>query len=221
MRIATTSLAGCFGCHTSFLDIDERIFELAKIAEFDRSPFTDIKHCGPCDIALIEGGVCNAENVQVLRELRANAKILVAIGACAITGGLPAMRNRLDIGDILNEVYQRPGRRAAHIPSNPELPLLLDKVRPVREIVPRRLFHSPAARPRATRSGNILNDLILGRMPRLDHDLLHYDSGLRHFQPRDIPSMFLLPHPLYANRAFHVSESRAASAAASSLPLPP
>ena len=43
VRIATTSLAGCFGCHTSFLDIDERIFELAKIAEFDRSPFTDIK----------------------------------------------------------------------------------------------------------------------------------------------------------------------------------
>ena len=42
----------------------------------------------------------------MLRELRANAKILVAIGACAITGGLPAMRNRLDIGDILNEVYR-------------------------------------------------------------------------------------------------------------------
>ena len=75
VRIATTSLAGCFGCHTSFLDIDERIFELAKIAEFDRSPLTDIKHCGPCDIALIEGGVCNVENVHVLRELRANAKI--------------------------------------------------------------------------------------------------------------------------------------------------
>ena len=106
VRIATTSLAGCFGCHMSFLDIDERILELAKIAEFDRSPINDIKHCSPCDIALIEGGCCNAENVHVLRELRANAKILVAIGACAITGGLPAMRNRLDIGDILNEVYR-------------------------------------------------------------------------------------------------------------------
>jgi Ni,Fe-hydrogenase III small subunit len=91
VRIATTSLAGCFGCHTSFLDIDERIFELVKIAEFDPSPFTDIKHCCPCDIALIEGGVCNAENVQALRELRANAKILVAIGACGITGGSPAV----------------------------------------------------------------------------------------------------------------------------------
>ena len=70
VRIATTSLAGCFGCHMSLLDIDERILDLMKIAEFDRSPFTDIKHCGPCDIALIEGRVCNAENVDVLRELR-------------------------------------------------------------------------------------------------------------------------------------------------------
>src|SRR5271157_1159614 len=116
VRIATTSLAGCFGCHMSFLDIDERILDLMKIAEFDRSPITDIKHCGPCDIALIEGGVCNAENVQVLRELRANAKILVAIGACAITGGLPAMRNRLDIGDILNEVYRDLDGVQSHVP---------------------------------------------------------------------------------------------------------
>src|SRR5271165_270218 len=106
VRAATASLAGCFGCHMSFLDIDERILDLMKIAEFDRSPLTDIKHCGPCDIALIEGGCCNAENVHVLRELRANAKILVAIGACAINGGLPALRNRLDVGDILNEVYR-------------------------------------------------------------------------------------------------------------------
>ena len=66
IRIATTSLAGCFGCHMSLLDIDERLLELAEIAEFDRTPLTDIKHCSPCDIALIEGGVCNAENVHVL-----------------------------------------------------------------------------------------------------------------------------------------------------------
>ena len=84
VRAATTSLAGCFGCHMSFLDIDERILDLMKIIELDRSPLTDIKHSGPCDIALIEGGCCNAENVHVLRELRANAKFLVAVGACAL-----------------------------------------------------------------------------------------------------------------------------------------
>ena len=72
LKVATVSLAGCFGCHMSFLDIDERILPLLELIEFDRSPLTDIKHCGPCDIGLIEGGVCNAENVHVLREFRAN-----------------------------------------------------------------------------------------------------------------------------------------------------
>ena len=88
LKVATTSLAGCFGCHMSFLDIDERLFTLLEHIEFDRSPLTDIKHCSPdCDIGIIEGGLCNAENVHVLREFRKNCKILIAMGACAISGG--------------------------------------------------------------------------------------------------------------------------------------
>ena len=86
IKIATTSLAGCFGCHMSFLDIDERLFTLLEHIEFDRSPLTDIKTISPdCDIGLIEGGLCNAENVHVLREFRKNCKVLIAIGACAIS----------------------------------------------------------------------------------------------------------------------------------------
>ena len=84
VRLATASLAGCFGCHMSFLDIDERLFELVERVDFDRSPLTDIKHCGPCDIGLIEGGICNAENVHVLREFRSQCKVLIAVGASAV-----------------------------------------------------------------------------------------------------------------------------------------
>ena len=75
VRVATTSLAGCFGCHMSFLDMDERIVALLEHVEFSRSPINDIKHCEPCDIGLIEGGLCNADNVHVLREFRENYKI--------------------------------------------------------------------------------------------------------------------------------------------------
>ena len=105
LKVSTASLAGCFGCHMSFLDIDERFFDLVERIEFDRTPLTDIKDCHPCDIGLIEGGICNAENVRVLREFRENCKILIAVGACAVTGGLPAERNHLDIRDCLEEVY--------------------------------------------------------------------------------------------------------------------
>ena len=55
LKVATCSLAGCFGCHMSFLDMDERIVELIEKIEFDRSPFTDRKNIGNCDLGLVEG----------------------------------------------------------------------------------------------------------------------------------------------------------------------
>jgi NAD-reducing hydrogenase small subunit len=158
----------------SFLDIDERLFELVGLVEFDRSPLTDIKHCGPCDIAFIEGGVCNSENVHVLRELRANAKILVAVGACAINGGVPAMRNHLKVGDILNQVYTDEATGQPNIPNDPELPATLDKVYPVNTVV-RIDYFLPGCPPSGDAIWKYLTDLILGRVPRLEPQLLHYD----------------------------------------------
>ena len=173
LRVATTSLAGCFGCHMSFLDIDERLIELAHLVEFDRSPITDIKHCGPCDIGLIEGGVCNAENVHVLRELRANCKVLVALGACAVNGGLPAQRNHLDVGACLDQIY-RTEAGEIRIPNDPELPLLLDKVYPINEIV-RVDYFLPGCPPSGDTIWKFLTDLLTGRTPRIEHPLIKFD----------------------------------------------
>lgn len=175
LRVATTSLAGCFGCHMSFLDIDERLFELVEWVEFDRSPLTDIKHCSQCDIGLIEGGVCNAENVHVLREFRASCKLLVAVGACAINGGLPAQRNHLSLESCLREVYaHRDGTHGCGVPNDPELPLLLDKVHPIHEVV-RVDYFIPGCPPSADTLWQFLNDLMAGRTPRYGHALMRFD----------------------------------------------
>ena len=175
LKVATCSLAGCFGCHMSLLDIDEKLFELVKVVEFDRSPITDIKQCGPCDIGIVEGGVCNAENVHVLKEFRRNCKILVAMGACAVNGGLPAQRNHLDLRDILEEVYHtEPGLSGGGIPNDPELPLPLDKVHPIHEVVKVDYF-LPGCPPPADAIWKFLTDLIAGRTPVMGHGLLHYD----------------------------------------------
>lgn len=175
-RIATVSLAGCFGCHMSFLDIDERLFTLFDIIELDRSPLTDIKHCGPCDVGLIEGGLCNAENVHVLREFRANCKVLVAVGACAINGGLPAQRNALDIGQVLTDVYrERPGLATnSAVPNDPELPLPLAHVRAIHDVV--RVDHFlPGCPPSADAIWAFLTTLLAEGTPVLGPDLIHYD----------------------------------------------
>jgi NAD-reducing hydrogenase small subunit len=175
LKVATASLAGCFGCHTSFLDIDERFFDLIERIEFDRSPLTDIKHCDPCDIGLLEGGICNAENVQVLREFRENCKILVAMGACAINGGLPAERNRINLAELFEEVYVTEETvDAGLIPNDPELPLLLDKVHPLHELVQIDYF-LPGCTPPADAFWKLLTDLLDGRTPRLGFGLMHYD----------------------------------------------
>jgi NAD-reducing hydrogenase small subunit len=175
LRVATTSLAGCFGCHMSFLDIDERLFELVQHIEFDRSPLTDIKVVGDCDIGLIEGGLCNAENVHVLRAFREHCRILVAVGACAINGGLPAQRNPIPLSTILQEVYcTGPGLSHGGIPDDPELPLPLDKVHPIHEVVKVDYF-IPGCPPSGDAIWQVLSDLLAGREPALGHGLLHYD----------------------------------------------
>lgn len=176
LKVATVSLAGCFGCHMSFLDIDERLFELIEHITFDRSPFTDIKTLGPCDIGLVEGGLCNAENVALLREFRAQCRILVAVGACAINGGLPALRNHLDLGQILTQVYAtRPGLSpSSQIPNDPELPLLLNQVHPVHEVVTID-YQLPGCPPSAEVFWQFFSDVLAGRTPQLAPNQRHYD----------------------------------------------
>jgi len=179
LKVATASLAGCFGCHMSFLDIDERLLDLLELIEFDRTPLTDIKHVGangPVDIGIIEGGVCNAENVHVLREFRKNCKFLVAVGACAINGGLPAQRNHLDLRDILKAVYSTDTGLAhgTQVPNDEELPLTLNMVHPLHEVVKIDYF-IPGCPPSGDAIWKFLTDLLAGQTPHLGHGLIHYD----------------------------------------------
>jgi len=174
-RLATCSLAGCFGCHMSLLDIDERLFDLVEQVEFDRTPLTDIKHCGSSEIGLVEGGVCNAENVHVLKEFRKHCRILVAVGACAITGGVPAIRNSFDLRECFDEVYHYGvGLKNGMIPNDPELPLPFDKVHPIYEVVKVDYF-LPGCPPPADAFWAFLTDILAGREPVLSYSLVHYD----------------------------------------------
>ena len=102
--------------------------------------------------------------------------LAVAMGACAINGGLPAERNRFDLREVLNEVYRdREGLGAGStIPNAPELPLLLRQVRPIHEVVHVDYF-LPGCPPSADAFWSFLNDLMAGRTPHLVPALLHYD----------------------------------------------
>ncbi|MEA1973570.1 MAG: NADP oxidoreductase [Candidatus Cloacimonadota bacterium] len=178
--IATTSLAGCFGCHMSLLDIDDRILKLVDLVEFNKSPIDDIKtFTKKCDIGLIEGGVCNSENFEILKKFRENCKILVSLGECAIMGGLPAMRNNnVSVSECLEEAYVNcisvQANEEKIIPNDEELPMILDKVYPCHEIVKIDYF-VPGCAPRADLIWEALVALVEGREMDLPYEVVKFD----------------------------------------------
>ena len=182
-RIATVSLAGCFGCHMSLLDIDERLLDLLESVEFDRSPLNDLKHfTSRCDIGLIEGGCCNEENVHTLQEFRRHCDIIVAVGQCAVMGGLPVMRNAImNASDPLRECLETAYHDSEYIsnptnviPNDPALPLLLDKVYTLADVV-KVDYQIPGCPPSGDTLWQTLSALLAGDAEELPYDLIKYD----------------------------------------------
>ncbi len=177
-KIATASLAGCFGCHMSLLDIDERILKLLELVDFDKSPIDDIKRfTGRCRVGIVEGGCANQENVEVARDFRKHCDVLVALGDCATMGGLPALRNGIPLAECLEEAYRHgPSvhNPSGVIPNDPEIPLLLDQVRPLSDVV-KVDVSLPGCPPSADAIWEALTALLEGRAPNLTYDQLKYD----------------------------------------------
>jgi NAD-reducing hydrogenase small subunit len=177
-KIATTSLAGCFGCHMTILDIDDRILKLVEIVEFDKSPINDIKEfTGRCAVGLIEGGCCNEENVHVLQDFREHCDILISVGDCATMGGIPAMRNNIPLQECLDEAYLKCPtcyNPSGQIPNDPEIPLLLNKVYPCHEVV-KIDYHLPGCPPPADTIWEALVALLNNKPMDLPYQLVKYD----------------------------------------------
>jgi len=177
-KVATTSLAGCFGCHMSLLDIDERILQLIELVDFDKSPIDDIKKfTDRCTVGLIEGGCCNEHNVEVLKDFRRNCDILISVGDCAIMGGIPAMRNMVPLKECLDEAYLNGvtvHNESGKIPSDPEIPLLLDKVYACNEVVTMD-YHLPGCPPPADTLWEALVALLTDKPVELPYELIKYD----------------------------------------------
>ncbi|NJN15611.1 MAG: oxidoreductase [Oscillochloris sp.] len=170
IRFATVWLGGCSGCHMSLLDLDEWLLELAAHIELVYSPIADIKHFPiDVDLTLVEGAVANVEHRELLTEVRRNSHTLVALGDCAISGNVTALRNPLGaIEPILEQIYLHHGDPGGNLPDAPAfVPKLLDRVLPIHAVVPVDL-HLPGCPPPAPRIRALLEDLIAGVEPQLE-----------------------------------------------------
>lgn len=168
VTLATVWLDGCSGCHMSFLDTDERIIDLLGHADLVYSPLVDVKDFPDrVDVVLIEGSVSTDEEVEKIQKIRAHSRFLIALGDCAVTGNVPAMRNTFGVEPTMNRAYFELAQHNPIVPTE-NLPTLLDKVRPVHEVVTVDL-HIPGCPPPADAIFYALSELVQGRTPSVNH----------------------------------------------------
>jgi NAD-reducing hydrogenase small subunit len=161
-KLATVWLDGCSGCHMSFLDMDQRLLDLADKIELVYSPLVDHKHFPQdVDITLVEGAVSNEDDLAKIRTVRERTKLLVSLGDCAVTANVPSMRNPIGVKALLDRVS------AGGTPRQPAyVPPLLPQARPIHTVVKVDVY-LPGCPPSADIIFAALQELLAGGEPEV------------------------------------------------------
>lgn len=107
--VAVYKFSSCDGCQLSLLNMEDELLDLAgavDIAFFLEA--TRAEKPGPYDIAIVEGSVTTPHEVERIKEIRSQCKVLIALGTCATTGGIQALRNFADVAEFTAAVYAHP-----------------------------------------------------------------------------------------------------------------
>jgi NAD-reducing hydrogenase small subunit len=168
-RLATAWLGGCSGCHMSFLDLDERLLDLAQQADIVFTPIADTKiFPDNVDVTLVEGAVANDDHLELLRTIRARTRVLASLGDCAITGNVTALRNVWPVEAVLETSYIDQATSSAGVPEAPGiLPRLTSRVVPLHQVVTVDEY-IPGCPPDASRIWNAMLALLSGAHVRTD-----------------------------------------------------
>lgn len=163
-RLATVWLDGCSGCHMSLLDIDAAIIDVAGKVDLVYGPLVDAQEFPEAvDITLVEGAVSSQEDLKKLQKIRSRTRLLVALGDCAVTSNVSAMRNGVPVSKLLQRVYVDGAQEAKAVPID-GVPALLKHARPLHEFVKVDL-HIPGCPPSSKAILGVLAELLAGRKP--------------------------------------------------------
>ena len=175
-KVSSDWLAACAGCHMSLLDMDERIVTVVELADIRATPITDLKEpdVEGVDVGILTGAVNTTTNEEVARKMRARCKILVAMGDCAVFGGVIAMRNFFKLEDALKRAYVETEStdEEGKVPTDPELGVPT-RVRAVKEVV-KVDISIPGCPPDADVIFYALAELAQGRIPEIKDEKLHW-----------------------------------------------
>ena len=120
-KVGVYGLTSCAGDQLAILNMEDELLNLAGAIEIVDFPMAmsgnDQKT--PLDVAFVEGSVVNSHDVEYLKKIRERASLLVAIGTCAVWGGVPAMANEIPREELKQKVYGAAGKDFDSIPAQP------------------------------------------------------------------------------------------------------
>ena len=156
----------------SFLDLDERLIDLAQAVELVYSPIADVKAFpDKVDVTLVEGAVANVDHLELAQQIRDRSTIVVSFGDCAVTGNVTSLRNRLQVDDLLTQVYREgPGKAPRGLEADRILPALIPKVLPLHRVIPVDAF-IPGCPPDPDRIWAAVSALLQGKLVQLDEEM--------------------------------------------------
>ncbi|MFA6439988.1 MAG: hypothetical protein WCX28_11810 [Bacteriovoracaceae bacterium] len=174
-KVATVWLGGCSGCHMSFLDLDERLIELADKIDLVYSPLADVKTFpNNVDITLVEGAVTNDENEEMAHTVRKHSRYVLSFGDCATTGNVTAMRNRFGNAELIDRAYRELADISNSVPNDHTLiAQLREQAIPLHHLIRVDAFLHGCP-PTPDEIWFAINELLQGRIPVFNTQFLRY-----------------------------------------------
>ena len=155
-KLAVYKFSSCDGCQLGLLNLEDEL--LALVGEVEVAYFLEARSQilrGPYDVALVEGSITTAEDVERIQAVRQDSKLLVTIGACATSGGIQALRNWQDVKEFARAVYATPDYIHA-----------LDQSTPISSHVPVD-FEVPGCPINKMQLLEVITQLLVGRVPHV------------------------------------------------------
>ncbi|MCG2775335.1 MAG: NADH:ubiquinone oxidoreductase [Desulfobacterales bacterium] len=154
-RVAFFDFASCEGCQLQVINLEEDLLKVVAAVDIVSFREATKEHSDDYDIAFVEGSITRGSDEDRLNQIRTNAKVLVALGSCAVLGGINCIKN-----------FHAPEYYRKFVYGDKAMLYETDPARPLKAVVPVD-FEIPGCPINRKEFTTVVKALLLGKKPEI------------------------------------------------------